>query len=66
MATDDPCDEVTDGQIGAYWDQRIGPDLRASGVPVDALKSMRSRYVSDVRANPEALRQLAEEVRDGR
>lgn len=54
--------EVTDAQIGAFWDREIGPGLVASGVPADALASIRRRYVDDVRVNPAALRQITDEL----
>lgn len=62
---DDLHDEVTDDQIGDYWDRHIASSLLASGVPDDAEQFQRRRYIVAVRANPEALRQLAEEVSDG-
>lgn len=50
---------ISDEQIGEYHDRYIAPDLLVSGVPAEVVASMRARYIRDVRANPEALRQLA-------
>jgi hypothetical protein len=52
--------ERSDEQIGAYWDLYIRPYLVASGTPEDGLTHLRARYLTDVRASPEALRQIAE------
>lgn len=49
---------VSDEQIGAYWDTHLAYTWR--GIPDDAIPGLRARYIADVKANPEALRQLAE------
>jgi hypothetical protein len=52
--------DVTDEQIGAYWDAHQAAWW--VGVPDGEKARQRARYIRDVRANPEALRQLAEIV----
>lgn len=51
--------EVTDGQIGAYYDEHIARMSAASGVPAEEIARARVRYIRDVRANPAALEQIA-------
>jgi hypothetical protein len=50
---------ATDEEIGRYHDEHVTPLLR--GIPEDAVARMRARYIADVRANPEALRQVVED-----
>lgn len=52
---------VTDKQIWSYWDSNIRPGLLASGTPDYGIRHLRGHYLADVRANPEALRQVAAE-----
>lgn len=47
---------VTDEQILDYWDEHIRPTLGV--MPDDGIAHLRGRYVADVRANPEAVRQI--------
>jgi hypothetical protein len=54
-------DDVTDEEIGAYWD--VHQAEWWVGVPDDEKASRRAKYIREVRANPEALRQLVEERR---
>jgi hypothetical protein len=42
----------------AYWSENIRPTL--GDLPIPGLRHLRDRYVMDVRANPEALRQVRE------
>lgn len=51
--------DLTDEQIGTYWDTYLAGYV--ADIPDDAaVERMRESYIADVRANPEATRQLAE------
>ncbi len=54
--------ELTDDDIGGYYDRTQADWLREA--PVEHQKAQRDRYIAEVRANPEALRQLRE-ILDG-
>ena len=51
--------DVTDDQIGAYYDAHLAQH-EFPGMPDEHRQSQRDRYIRDVRANPEAMRQLRE------
>lgn len=51
------CPAPTDAEILAYHKAEIEP-LLFSGIPADVQDWYRRRYVTDVRANPVALRQI--------
>lgn len=55
-----PAPDVTDDQIGAYWDTNVAPGL--TGVPADEVARQRAQYIADVRANPRALAELAAQL----
>jgi hypothetical protein len=49
---------LTDDEIGDYYDRTQAEWLRE--IPEENQRFHRSKYISDVRANPEAMRQLRE------
>jgi hypothetical protein len=43
-----------------YWDEELGPQLSATGVPADAVAYSRENYVKAVLANQKAMDELRE------
>ncbi len=59
-ATDPPPEppaepDVTEDEVGAFFDTAIGAPLIGDGVPADAVAKMRTRHIAAVFASPEAL-----------
>jgi hypothetical protein len=52
--------ELTDEEIGGYYDRTQAEWLRE--IPEEHQAFQRTKYIRDVRANPEALRQLREHL----
>lgn len=50
--------EGTEEFAGAYFDEKLAPDLRTDGVPGDALDFLRRGYVKAITENPIAFEQL--------
>jgi hypothetical protein len=53
-------DDDVEALAARYFNENEEPGLRRDGVPEEGIEHLRRRYVNDVVANPEALRQLAE------
>lgn len=51
--------DLTDEQIGAYWDRHLAEHVADIPDP-DARERLRARYIEDVRRSPAALEQLAD------
>lgn len=58
------CPAPTDLQLRAYHAAEIAPVVFAGGVPPEAQEAMRKRWLADVRANPDAMRQVAATLRN--
>lgn len=63
--TGDAGGRVSDEDLaGLFWDRSVKPGLVASGVPEDGLKGLRASYCRDAPVNPEAMRQIREQMKE--